>query len=176
MRKKYPYKSGFTGGDNDMYNYSDNNEKDDISLHDCRATKIVVNDNMLSFIFREGFWVSESNINNFSKKPSYTDESEVKFKTLYKDINSNITIYVFTDTNEKNKQIRESIPLERFIEEINGGTELEFLYSYKGYQSFIFECWLWFENEPYHKECVIIISADEVTYSWNTLFAESLWK
>lgn len=153
-----------------MYNYSDNNEKDDISLHDCRATKIVLQDNILSFIFKDGFWVSGNHRNNLSKKSSYTDESEVKFKLLDEDIESNITIYVFTDTNEENKTIRESIPLEIFAEDINGGMELEFLYSYKGYQSFVFECWLWFDDEPYHKECVIIISADEVTYSWNTLF------
>ncbi|MDE6434699.1 MAG: hypothetical protein K2L07_10795 [Lachnospiraceae bacterium] len=157
-----------------MYKYSDHNEKDDISLHDCRATKIVASDDTLSFIFKEGFWVSERNIHNSNKKLSYTDESEVKFKALYEDIESNITIYVFTDTNEENKTIREFIPLDTFVEEINGGMELEFLYSYKGYQSFIFECMIWFDNEPYHKECVIIISADEVVYSWNTLYAEDM--
>lgn len=153
-----------------MYNYSDNNENNDIFLHDCRATKIAFHDNMLSFIFKEGFWVSENNINNFHKKLSYTDESEVKFRIL----NEDITIYIFTNTNEENKAIRESVPLDIFAEKINGGMELEFLYSYKGYQSFIFECWLWFNNEPYHKECVIIISADEVTYNWNTLFTDNL--
>lgn len=153
-----------------MYNYSDNNENNDIFLHDCRATKIESHDNMLSFIFKEGFWVSENNINNFHKKLSYTDESEVKFRIL----NEDITIYIFTNTNEENKAIRESVPLDIFAEKINGGMELEFLYSYKGYQSFIFECWLWFNNEPYHKECVIIISADQVTYNWNTLFTDNL--
>jgi len=155
-----------------MYQYSDRNEKDDISLHDCRATKIALKDGILTFVFKEGFWVLEGNRNNFHKKLSYTDEAEVRFRTLYEDMESNITIYVFTDTKEENKAIRESVPFDRFMEQINGGMELEFLYSYKGYQSFIFECWLWFDEEPYHKECVVIVSADQVTYHWNMLYAE----
>lgn len=155
-----------------MYKYSDHNEKDDISLHDCRATMIILNGRMLSFIFKEGFWICESNRNNFNKKLSYTGESEVKFKLLHRNAQSNITIYIFTDTTDENKAIRECIPLDLFITQINGGMELEFLYAYKGYQSFIFECWLWFDDEPYSKECVMIIDADEVTYSWNTLYAE----
>jgi len=155
-----------------MYKYLDRNEGDDISLHDCRATKIVINDGILSFVFKEGFWVSEHNRNNFNKKLSYTDESEVRFKTLYRDMESNITIYVFTDMKDENKIIRELIPFDTFAKWINGGMELEFLYSYKGYQSFIFECWLWSDEEPCHKECVMIISANEITYYWNTLYTE----
>jgi len=153
-----------------MYKYSDRNENDDISLHDCRATKIVVKNGVLSFIFKEGFWVSEFNRNNYHKKLSFTDEAEVKIKTLYRNMESSITIYVFTDTEDENKAIREWIPFDRFAEQINGGMELEFLYSYKGCQSFIFECWLWFDEEPYHKECVMMISASEITYHWNKIF------
>ena len=96
----------------------------------------------------------------------------MKFKILYKDIESNITIYIFTDTKEKNKAVRELIPFDTFADQINNGMELEFLYSYKGYQSFVFECWLLFDEEPYHKECVMVISADGITYSWNTLYIE----
>lgn len=38
--------------------------------------------------------------------------------------------------------------------------------------TFVFECWLWFDKKPYHKECVIILSADELTYFWNNLFVD----
>jgi len=155
-----------------MYKYSDRNENDDISLHDCRATKIKINNGMVSFVFKDGFWVSERSRNNLKKTFFYTDEAEMRFKALYEDIDSSVTIYVFTETPEDNKAIREWIPFDTFAKQINGGMELEFLYSYKGYQSFIFECWLWFDEEPYHKECVMIISAKEITYHWNSLYAE----
>lgn len=101
---------------------------------------------------------------------AYTDESEVTFKLLSKKVEANITIYTFSQTENKNISIREEITFTQFANSINNGMELEFLYSYSGYNSFIFECWLWFTEEPYHKECVLIISADEMTYYWNNLF------
>lgn len=152
-----------------MYQHSDSSN---VSLHDCRATKISYSDNMLSFVFKDGFWVSEHSEFNDHKKTAYTDESEVRFRLVYPKIESNITVYVFSETDNKNKTIREEIPFDRFINDINNGVELEFLYSYSGYNSFVFECWLWFDKKPYHKECVIILSADEVTYFWNNLFVD----
>lgn len=155
-----------------MYKYSDNNENNDISLHDCRATEMKIENNSFSFTFDNGFYVLEHNKNNPNKKLSYTDRSEVVFHTIYNDIEGNITVYIFSKTDEEDKSIREEITPHQLSEMLNKGIELEFLYSYKGYKSYIFECCLWFETEPYHKECVIIISADNVTFNWNTLYVE----
>ena len=152
-----------------MYQHSDSIN---ISLHDCRATKILYSDNMLSFVFKDGFEVSEHNKYNNYNKTAYTDESEVKFKLLSKKVEANITIYTFSETDNKNISIREEIPFTQFADSINNGMELEFLYSYSGYNSFIYECWLWFNEEPYHKECVLIISADDVKYFWNNIFVD----
>ena len=155
-----------------MYSYTDNNRNDDISLHDCRATEITVKEGYLSFLFEKGFWVLESNRNNYNECISYTDKSEVKFKTLSKDTESDVTVYIFTDIKESDKSIRETLTLNSLKEMLDNGMELEFLYSYRGYNSYIFECWLWFDYEPYHKECVLIISAEDAVYSWNELFKE----
>ena len=152
-----------------MYRYSDNNKNNDISLHDCRAKKLVLGDGYISFVFDDGFYVTETNENNYNKKLSYTDKSEVVFRTRYDD---SITIYVFSDTEEKGKSVREQITQTHLSKMLDNGTELEFLYEYKGYQSYVFECWLWFDSEPYHKECVIIISSDDVSYNWNSLYTE----
>lgn len=150
-----------------MYKYSDNKN---IILHDCRATKILFFNNTLSFVFNKGFFVSESSKYNGLKKTAYTDESEVRFNLSGKKAEANITVYIYSDVD--NKSIREEIPFYKFAEDINSGTELEFLYSYIGDNSFIFKCWIWFDTEPYHKECELTIFADEVTYFWNNLFAD----
>jgi len=156
-----------------MYKFSDNNENDSISLHDCRATKVEIDNDFLTFKFKEGFFVDEDNVKNYFKSRSYTGEAEVKFKKVYKNTDSNISIYIFTDTEEKNKSIREAVSPAQFSEMLDNGAELEFLYSYKGYNSYIFECWLWFNSVPrIHKECVILVSESEITYSWNELFQE----
>ena len=154
-----------------MYKYSDNNENNDIILHDCRADKLLIGEKSISFVFGGGFYVSEKNRNNYNKKLSYTDKSEVIFKTLYH-TDTDVTVYIFSETDKEDTAIRKSISAKQLAEVVNSGMELEFLYSYKGYQSYIFECWLWSDTEPFHKECVIIISADDVLYNWNVLYAE----
>ena len=154
-----------------MYKYSDNNENNDIILHDCRADKLLIGEKSISFVFGEGFYVSEKNRNNYNKKLSYTDKSEVIFKTLYH-TDADVTVYIFSETDKEDTAIRKSISAKQLAEMVNSGMKLEFLYSYKGYQSYIFECWLWSDTEPFHKECVIIISADDVLYNWNVLYAE----
>ena len=154
-----------------MYKYCDNNENNDIILHDCRADKLLIGEKSISFVFGGGFYVSEKNRNNYNKKLSYTDKSEVIFKTLYH-TDTDVTVYIFSETDKEDTAIRKSISAKQLAEVVNSGMELEFLYSYKGYQSYIFECWLWSDTEPFHKECVIIISADDVLYNWNVLYAE----
>ena len=154
-----------------MYKYSDNNENNDIILHDCRADKLLIGEKSISFVFGGGFYVSEKNRNNYNKKLSYTDKSEVIFKILYH-TDTDVTVYIFSETDKEDTAIRKSISAKQLAEMVNSGMELEFLYSYKGYQSYIFECWLWSDTEPFHKECVIIISADDVLSNWNVLYAE----
>lgn len=153
-----------------MYKYSDKNENNDISLHDCRANHIELNGKILSFIFNDGIYIGENNKQNPYGKLSYTDKAEVRFDLTYKNPDDNITIYVFTEKDEKT--IRETIGLHDLIDKINSGMELEFLNCYNGNGSVLFKCWLWFKEEPYHKECVLIISADEITYYWNHMYEE----
>lgn len=153
-----------------MYKYFDKNENDDISLHDCRATSILFSRKKLTFTFPDGFWVGETNNQNPYGKALCTDESVVEFKLLHEDI----TIYIFTE--EKDKTIREEWELKEFADRINKRTwELEFLYSYKGYHSIIFECMIWFDEAPYSKECVLIISTDDITYGWNDICENKTW-
>ena len=78
----------------------------------------------------------------------------------------------FSKTEEENKSVREEISLAEFADMMNNGAELEFINLYKGDSAYLFDCWIWFKNEPYHKECEIIISAYELTYYWNELYIE----
>ncbi|MBE6868217.1 MAG: hypothetical protein E7494_05570 [Ruminococcus albus] len=155
-----------------MYKYSHTNEDNSISLHDSRAAKISFDSGVLTFIFKDGFYVTERNVNNFHKKLCYTGRSEVGFKTLSKDIDQDLTVYIFTATDSEKRAIRDEISYAEFAQMLDSGMELEFLYAYKGYRSYVYECWLWFDKEPYHKECVLMISADEAVYKWNELFVE----
>ncbi len=51
----------------------------------------------------------------------------------------------------------------------------ENLYQYKGYCTQVMECQLWCKKKPYHRECVLIVSLDNITYCWNSLLKERIW-
>ena len=150
-----------------MFRYADDNTSDNISLHDCRATAAAVSEGLLTLTFDEGFYVRDSEGRSF-----YTDKSEVSFRTVGKNTEQHVVVYIFTDTGEENKSVREEISLSKLADMINGGMELEFISAYKGYLSYAFECWLWTHGEPHHRECVLIITADGAEYKWNELHPE----
>lgn len=144
-------------------------ENINVSLHDCKATQILLEDRLLSFTFPDGFWVTKKD--NVNEKLFYTDEGQVNFTLLYA-ADVAVTIYIFTEKN--GKTIREELKIEEFIHQINSNLcSLEFLYSYIGYQTFKFDCWIWFDKEPYHKECELVISAQEMSCQWNNMYEES---
>ena len=139
-----------------------------VGLHDCKATQVSLKDGLLSFSFLDGFWVRKKESDK--ERLFYTDKGQVNFKLLY-DANVAVTIYIFTEKN--GKVLREEFTIEELMYQINNELySLEFLYSYIGYQTIKFDCWIWFDKEPYHKESELIISVQEITYQWNNLYKE----
>lgn len=156
-----PETTGETG-----YLYADRNENGNISLHDCRAEAMHIGDRTLTFCFKEGFSVTaDGNLYQ-------TGEAEVRFHTLYRDINAAMTVSLFTETEDPDKSFRESVSPAAFADMLSGGMKLEFLYAYQGEQAWLFHCWLWSHEEPHHRECELLIAADSVTYYWNTLYPD----
>lgn len=156
-----------------MYMYSDNNEKDDIILHDCRADGISLEGKILRLRFSDGFFIGENNKQNPYGKILGTDEAEIRFDLFYKNPEVSVTAHVFTEENDKT--IREDLSLNELMEMIGSGAELEFLSSYRCYKEYLFKCRLWFREEPYDKECELIISADSITYCWNRICEDKEW-
>lgn len=158
-----------------MYKYFDRNENDDISLHDCKATKVSLRKDILSFEFADGFWISEKNRHNPYGKLLCTDKSRVDFRLLYDDPEENVTFYLFKE-KKHGKVIRKQYSLKKLMKKINDkGRELEFLYAYQGYNSIIFECEIWFDKKPYSRECVLIVSTDDMIYRWNQICEDKTW-
>lgn len=158
-----------------MYKCFDRNASDDISLHDCRATKVFIRKGILSFEFEDGLWISEKNRHNPYGKMVRTDKSRVDFRLLYGDTEDDVTFYVFKQ-KKHGKVIRKQYSLKKLVRKINEkGRQLEFLYAYKGYNSIIFECELWYKKKPYSRECVLIVSTEDVVYRWNNICENKVW-
>ena len=147
-----------------MYKYNDHNNSN-FSLHDCRVKHISYKNDILSFIFHEGFWVLPNTIYNKTNNVVCTDTSQIDFKIIDNDID----IYVFKE-RKNGTIIREEWNLDKFIDDVNYGKyELEFINEYIGYKSRLYKCCIWFDREPYHYECEIVLRIENDTYMWNHL-------
>lgn len=152
-----------------MYKYHDPNGEF-ISLHDCRATKASLENNILSLYFSEGIDIDAAHPDNPYQQSAYTGEARLDFQLLYQP-DAAVTIYIFTEESDT-RDIREFCELSQFLNDINNGRyELEFLYTYHAYQTVLYTCWLWMEEPPYHKECYLFISVKQTDYYWNEMHA-----
>ena len=162
------------GGELPMeFSHCDNDEKH-LSLHDCIAERAYFENGKLGFEFNDGFWISPdhpgSNLSNLVR----TDFSKVEY-TLEDGEDYDVTIYVFKKSIFI-KTIRIEWTIQELLNNINSGKyKLEFLYQYVDYSSRIIECELKLDKKPYRMECVIKISAPEVSYYWNNLCEDRPW-
>ena len=141
-----------------------------LSLHDCYANRMQLENGVLSFFFRDGFWVTPSHHANNSSDTVRTDSSQVDYHIV-----DDGSVYVFRK-NIFGKTICIEWTLEELADLINNDTfTLEFLYHYKSYYSQLYKCLLHFDKHPYHYECQIEIPTSKVVYRWNKLCCDRTW-
>jgi len=145
-----------------------------LTLHDCIAERAYFENGKLGFEFDDGFWVSPNHPESRLDKLVRTDFSKVEY-TLTDGKDYDVTVYVFQSSVGK-KTVRTEWTLRELVNNINAGKyKLEFLYQYVEYHSRIVECELKRNKKPYHQECMLKISASEVSYYWNHLREDRPW-
>lgn len=143
-----------------------------ISLHDCRVEKASFENGVLTFYFpKDGFWVLPDHERNSTGEAVRTDASEVRFHLL-SETEEESQCYVFHKKSER-KSVRKQWTISELVSAINSGKyQVEFLYRYVGgYKELVFACELWSDKKPYHRECQLWLSVQDVMYCWND-FAE----
>lgn len=156
-----------------MYKHCDLDDRY-ISLHDCVAEKMKINDGILSFVFPDGFWITSGHSQNDSDAIVLTDSSQVDFQII-DEVIYGVTVYIFKK-KRKGKMVREEWELVDFVNAVNAGDfRVEFISQYKSYQSYLFKCWIWFDKKPYYSECEIILCSEKARYRWNKLRYDCTW-
>lgn len=156
-----------------MYKHCDSNDCY-ISLHDCHAEKMSFDNGILSFVFPDGFWITQQHSLNSSENTVRTSSSQVDFQIIYEEVDG-IEISVFRK-KRNGMVIREDWEAMNFINAVNAGDfKIEFISQYKSYQSYLFKCWVLFDRKPYHSECEIILHSESALYRWNDLRYDCCW-
>ena len=155
------------------FSHCDKDEKY-LTLHDCVAECACFENGKLGFEFNDGFWISPDHPESNLSKMVRTDFAKVEY-TLEDGEDSDVTVYVFTRSFGK-KTVGREWTVRELVDKINSGKcKLEFLYQYLDYNARMVECELHFDKKPYHKGCIMKISAPETRYYWNNLREECPW-
>ena len=128
----------------------------------------------MGFEFNDGFWVSPDHPESNLSKLVRSDFSKVEY-SLENGEDYDVTVHIFKKSFWK-KTIRIEWTVQELVNKINAGKcKLEFLYQYIDYNSRIVECELIIDKKPYRQECIMKISAPEVSYLWNNLCEDRHW-
>lgn len=156
------------------YKYNTNCDKD-IDLHDCKATDIAFDSQTLTFSFADGFWII--NDSSFGDNKLHKSGQSIMSVLLIEDnYIKNVDIFIFQ--KKKRHTIRRQLSVDQLMALVNSNySEIEFLYVYKGTQSYsyVFECCLWNRKKTRVQDCIIRAYASKITYSWNEVLQDRVW-
>ncbi len=160
-----------------MWKYSTKNDYPIIILHDCCIENITIDGHNIVFDFDEnGFWVSGNSKYNSDEKTLRTDKSEVQFTNCDFDF---IRIYIYNTYRIFGKPFftrRIELPLKKLSTLINSRKwQFEFIDELYAWHEAFFIGLLRSKSKPYHIECQIHFSYEDMLYCWNKVCEDRPW-
>lgn len=157
-----------------MWNYTEENACDTISLHDCRSDDMQVKGNDLIVNFPDGFWILPNSEHIDHDTPLKTGPSQLCFRDF--DI---FPIDLFRTTRLFQRPLfcrRIRVELSQLLKKANDGRhELEFLWEFHRPGNSLYQCWLWKKNHGMVAECQFEITASAIEYRWNEIRPDREW-
>ena len=154
-----------------MWNFQAVDNWRTISLHDCRLTNIVKQNDNIILNFSDGFWIVETNKQNPHKKTLRTNDNSQL--TLIKSACSRILV----EEHKTFPAVWREITWNEFCKNINSG-KWEFecireLYAYS--QECIYQGEIFSDKAPFHVGCQIEFEFLKILYEWNIICEDRPW-
>lgn len=161
-----------------MWNYTETDAYNSISLHDCRTEDIQVDGDNLIINFPDGFWITPVSEHIDHDRPLKTGPSQLYIYGLGIDCVID-AIDLFKTTYLFRKPIlcrRIRMEPEDFLKLVTDGKhELEFLWEFHRPGNGLYQCWLWKKNHGMEAECQFEITAKNIEYRWNKILPDREW-
>ena len=161
-----------------MWNYTETDAYDSISLHDCRTEDIRMDGDDLVINFPDGFWITPVSKHINHDSPLKTGPSQLR---MYGFAVGGVidTVDLFKTTYLFRKPIlcrRIRMVPEDFLKLVNDGKhELEFLWEFHRPGNGLYQCWLYRKNHGIGAECQFEITAKYIEYRWNEILPDREW-
>ncbi len=141
------------------YKYKSTDQKC-FSLHDCRATRAELKENVLILYFPEGIFYR-----HYDDFWPNTGSGAVKYVIEHLD---EVTFYLFE--KRLNQRVVREYTIRQLVDKINSKQwQLEFLYRYDGYKEVMYTVEVWFNKKTYSYEGQLFIKNTKETFMWNSL-------
>ena len=161
-----------------MWNFTELNAYNSISLHDCRSDSITINGNDLIFDFPDGFWITPVSAHIDHDRPVKTGAAQLCIHGIFEEAPFNaIDIYKTIHVLGKSILCRRLQPEHTdFLKMFKSGQyELEFITEYHASISSLYQCWIWKKNSGVYAECQFEIIAKNIEYRWNEILYDREW-
>ena len=161
--------------ENFIHNDPDGYHDKEITLHDCIADRVYLEDGTLQFYLPDGFWVTPHHKANGYEKTIRTGASLVAFTIKEVD---DISVRVFTRNALcwSKKSCVENWHIEQLIAAINNKKcTLEFITLYRSHYEQMWHCVIHSKKKPYYRECQLYLPETVATFFWNDLCPVREW-
>lgn len=161
-----------------MWNYSEINAYNSISLHDCRSDSITINGNDLIFDFPDGFWLTPVSTHIDNDTPIKTGPAQLCIHGAFNGTPFD-TIDVYKTVHIFGKPIlcrRLQPDFSDFLKTFKHEKyELEFITDYHSSMSSLYQCWIWKKDFGMVAECQFELISNTVEYRWNDIRYDREW-
>lgn len=150
-----------------IHNDPDDYHDSKLTLHDCIADKISFKNNVLSFNFSDGFWITPEHEVTSLSNTVRTDGAQVDFE-----IKPDEFFEIYLDVFRKRRFCKKTVEyweLDELIKAFDSGKyQLEFIYQYRTHFEQMWQCMLHYKG-CWYAECQLHIPYCTATYRWNNL-------
>ena len=161
-----------------MWKYTELDAYNTISLHDCKATSITMEDSNLIFDFPDGFWITPASSYIDRDRRIKTGPAQLCIHGFFEEAPFDaIDIYKTVRIFGKPVLCRRLQPDDPiFLKMLQTGKyELEFITEYHAAISSLYQCWIWKKNSGVYAECQFELAAKSIEYRWNEIRYDREW-
>jgi len=153
--------------------------EEQISLHDCRVTHIITEEDRILMGFADGFWLIQKTAYNPAENTLKTTRSQLVFH-LDPQYADEAEIAVFRQKQLRGKKwvaVREYRDLKWLMTMINQhGAQMEIIDEYGRYGNRLYRCILRMKKPAYRVECEVELpTIRRIEYCWNEIDPERIW-
>lgn len=143
-----------------------------LSIHDCYATQIWIENHDLVIEFADGFWIVQGNTYNPYDQTYRSECSQMKVMGF--EVDNLFVLRPFQLFCRPVFTLKSDLKFNRLMKKVNTGRwKLLFATEYHTFHQVLFDCWIYPKYKRRALHCYMIIDNNRMEYCWNEIRKDS---